>query len=280
MKIRYDTYEKYKNEKKLNDTPCVIYRAVKNSHNLTDSANWHEDLEIQLFASGEGYILISGENYPARKNDIVLINSGQIHYTGTDSDIIYYSVIIDSEFCKRAGIDISSLTFEALIISKKITELLKNIIDIYFSDDTLFKKAQLQAMVLNILIELTMHHLISLKDCLDTEITFHQVKIAVKYIREHYSERLTLDIISKNSNIDKFTLSKKFKILTGQTIVEYINSYRCERIKELIFSGVPIGAAAIQCGFNNISFFTKTFKKYTGMLPSEYKRKQHKINDR
>ncbi len=140
----------------------------------------------------------------------------------------------------------------------------------------LSKKTKLQAAVLNLLIDLAEHHTVSSNCSLSADKSFDQIKSAVRFIREHYSERLTLDIIAKNSFTDKFTLSKKFKALTGHTVVEYI---KCERKKELMHQGIPSGTAAVQCGFNNISFFTRTFKKYTAMLPCEYKKKQRKNNN-
>lgn len=106
-----------------------------------------------------------------------------------------------------------------------------------------------------------------------SSLSFGQVKAAIRFIREHYAERLTLERIAANSLTDKYSLSRKFKELTGQTVVQFINGYRCERIKDLIRDGMPVSEAAVQCGFNNMSFFTKTFKKYTAKLPSEYKRK-------
>lgn len=280
MIIRYDTYKQYKNQKGFDDTPCIIYGKIeKSSSDNTYSANWHEDLEIQLFTAGEGYLLICGEKYSVRENSIAIVNSNLIHYTGTDSDITYYPIIIDFEFCKKAGIDCSLLTFETLINCEKTIELLKKIISIYYTEECPYKKAKLQATVLNLVIDLSEHHTVSSNGSLSADRSFEQIKTAVRFIREHYSEKLTLDIIAKNSFIDKFTLSKKFKALTGNTVVEYINSFRCERIKELMHEGIPSGTAAVQCGFNNISFFTKTFKKYTGMLPSEYKKKQRKNNN-
>lgn len=279
MIIRYDTYEQYKNQKSLNDTPCIIYGKIKkSSSDNTYSANWHEDLEIQLFTAGEGYLLICGEKYTVRENSIALVNSNLIHYTGTDSDITYYPIIIDFEFCKKVGIDCSMLTFETLIYSEKTIELVKEILSIYYTNEIPCKKAKFQAAVLNLLIDLAEHHTVSSNGSLSADKSFDQIKSAIRFISEHYSERLTLDIIAKNSFTDKFTLSKKFKALTGHTVVEYINSFRCERIKELIHQGIPSGTAAVRCGFNNISFFIRTFKKYTGMLPSEYKKKQHIIN--
>lgn len=272
MLIRYDTYEQYKILKLLDDTPCIIYGKIERSKaDDINSANWHEDLEIQLFTEGEGYLLVCGEKYKVKKHSIALINSNLIHYTGTDSYVTYYPIIIDFEFCRKAGIDCSSLNFETLTNSTKVIELLNKIIDIYYSDENLYKQAKLQAAVLELLIDLAECHTISSNGTLSTDRSFKQVKSAIKFIREHYSEKLTLDIIAKNSLTDKYNLSKKFKFLTGQTVVEFINTVRCERIKELIHEGIPIGHAAMQCGFNNTSFFTKTFKKHTGMLPSEYK---------
>ena len=56
MIIRYDAYKQYKNQKGFDDTPCIIYGKIeKSSSDNTYSANWHEDLEIQLFTAGEGY---------------------------------------------------------------------------------------------------------------------------------------------------------------------------------------------------------------------------------
>lgn len=275
MIIRYDTYERYKKKIGLDDIPCIIYnKTEKTSFDKFNSANWHEDLEIQFFTEGEGYLLICGEKYTVKGNSVAVINSNLIHHTATDSNITYYPIIIDFKFCKNAGIDCSSLIFDTLINDNEIIELLKKIVELYYSDKSLYKKAKLQSAVLNLMINLAEFHTVSSNISLSADNSFKQLKTAVEFIRDHYSEKLTLDIIAKNSFIDKFALSKKFKMLTGCTVVEYINSFRCERIMELMHEGIPSSTAAVQCGFNNISFFIKTFKKYTGMLPSEYKKQK------
>lgn len=86
-------------------------------------------------------------------------------------------------------------------------------------------------------------------------------------------------MISKNVYIDKYSLSRNFKSLTGQTVFQYINNYRCSKVTELIINGMPINEAAKMCGFNNMSFFSRTFKKAKGKLPSECKKHQENQGD-
>ena len=96
------------------------------------------------------------------------------------------------------------------------------------------------------------------------------VKKVLLYIRENYRTRITLDSVAKHVLTDKYTLCKLFKKSTGQTIFENINAYRCMRAAEYIAHGTTVCEAASLCGFDNNSFFTKTFKKYMGVLPSKY----------
>ena len=94
-------------------------------------------------------------------------------------------------------------------------------------------------------------------------------KRVIFFIQENYDKRITLDQISKEVLTDKYTLCKIFKKLTGQTIFENLNEYRCLKAAEYIAEGKSVSEAANLCGFDNNSFFTKTFKRYIGTLPSK-----------
>ena len=97
------------------------------------------------------------------------------------------------------------------------------------------------------------------------------VKKVLLYIRENYSQKITLDGIAAYALVDKYTLCKIFKKITDQTLFDNINSYRCMKAAEYISEGKSVSEALLLCGFENNSYFTKTFKKYTGALPSEYR---------
>lgn len=273
MITRHDSYEGYKTNSEISDPPCIIF--LKEDRNYSKSkacANWHDDLELQLCSKGSGYIIINGEKYAFKSGDIAVINSDFIHYTGSDEAISFYSVIIDSAFCRAADIDCSSIRFDMFPNDGLISEITDDILKIYYSEHTVCKKAKLQMSVLKLLITLRERHTVSQNTEFKLGMGFEQVKAAVEFIRANYDQRLTLDMIAKNALTDKYRLSHCFKAFTGLTIFQYINDYRCEVAKSLIRNGLMINEAAAQCGFNNASFFTRTFKRYTGKFPSYYKK--------
>ena len=77
--------------------------------------------------------------------------------------------------------------------------------------------------------------------------------------------------MARAMGMSKFYLCREFKRATGQTVIEYVNSYRIQKAAQLISGGYTVSEAARACGFENMSFFTKTFKKYLGCLPSSYR---------
>ena len=66
-------------------------------------------------------------------------------------------------------------------------------------------------------------------------------------------------------------LCRFFKDYTSRTPIDYINNLRIEAACHELTSGdMTITEAAIECGFNDISYFSKMFKKYKGITPREY----------
>ena len=266
----FQKYEEYHNLSM--EIPCFfnanIHRTLKNCSNNT---NWHENIELQYCSSGHGYVLLNGERYEIKEGDTVVVNSRAIHYTGTSDDIKYHCLIISTQLCELASIEYEQLLFQPLIDNPVITDAIKEINEVYYSQDDC-KTARLQLLMLKILIELKKHHTVSSK-FVNKSSTNNIVMETIRFIKKNYMNRITLDILAKNAFTDKYNLSKKFKSATSYTIVQYINSYRCEKVIELMRKGIAINEAAIKCGFNNMSFFTKTFKAFTGELPSQYRKK-------
>lgn len=104
------------------------------------------------------------------------------------------------------------------------------------------------------------------------------VHMAKRYIHEHYTEKLTLSDIADHLKISPGYLSSSFSSYMNRTVSDYIAEVKIEHAKELIDSGqYLIYEIANQLGFENAYYFSKVFKKVTGMSPKNYECR-HKIN--
>ena len=69
----------------------------------------------------------------------------------------------------------------------------------------------------------------------------------------------------------RMQLHRKLKALTDQSTGEFIKHFRLEKAKQfLVIKGAQVSQVAYDCGFNNVSHFSKSFKDHTGMTPSEF----------
>lgn len=267
---RYEDYSQIKG-----NLPCVVnYDIIRTKNQLSNMANWHHNFEIQLCCEGSGFVILDSVRTEIGAGDIVAVNCNTIHFTGTDDYIKYHCIIIDNDFCVNSGIDCSEIQFENTFKNPVIMNRIIETVEAYKNPDDICYKAKLQCFILKLLIELRSDHTKSFSVSKNNIKYFKEVKKTILYIQSNYDKRITLEELSKETYIDKYSLSKKFKEFTGTTIINYINHYRCKMALLMIQNGEQINNAARLCGFNNISFFTKTFIKYTGNLPSFYKRRK------
>jgi len=102
----------------------------------------------------------------------------------------------------------------------------------------------------------------------------HQIKKAMEYIEENYSKDISLDEISEKLNISSYYFSKLFKENQGEGFVEYLTRIRIEKAKEMLTNPEKsIKEVGIACGYSDPNYFSRIFKKSTGITPSEYKEK-------
>ena len=98
---------------------------------------------------------------------------------------------------------------------------------------------------------------------------------ALSYIREHYRENLTLDLVSKNVYISSYYLSHLFKEELDITFVEYLTKIRIEMAKKRLKNqDLSIMDIASEVGYDDSSYFSKVFKRNTGLSPSQYRKNQ------
>ncbi|MBX2850379.1 MAG: substrate-binding domain-containing protein [Phycisphaeraceae bacterium] len=100
---------------------------------------------------------------------------------------------------------------------------------------------------------------------------------AMRFIAEHAREPLSVDDVANAANVSKRTLSRRFDMHVGKSVLTEINRIRTQLIKqELVDTEQPISNVASACGFTSTSHFNVFFRKATDMTPGEY-RKKHRL---
>ena len=91
-----------------------------------------------------------------------------------------------------------------------------------------------------------------------------------KYVAEHYTDKLNLTQIARDIHANGSYLSRLYKTKTGQNLFDVINIMRLEKAKEYMNQGMRIYEIAQQVGFDDVSYFSRVFKKHEGCSPREY----------
>lgn len=102
-----------------------------------------------------------------------------------------------------------------------------------------------------------------------------------KYISEHYMDKLTLTQISQEIHSNGSYLSRLYKLKTGQNLFDVINRMKLEKAKEYMSRGKKIYEVAQMVGFDDVSYFSRVFRKQEGCSPREYENrlKEEKTNE-
>lgn len=99
------------------------------------------------------------------------------------------------------------------------------------------------------------------------------VRETIAYIKEHFSEDITLKQAANNLYMNVAYLGQIFRKETGESFTEYVNRCRIEKAKELLAtSSLKVYEVVARVGFTDLPYFIRIFKKYTGKNPSDVKK--------
>lgn len=232
--------------------------------------NWHKNIELLRCTGGQGGVLCGGTDYPLAPDEIFVINSDLPHCLyGGQEGLQFLCLIIDGSFFDANGLDARTLYFQPVIRDPEALELFDRAAEAYerFDPDRLCAVADIRWSVLGLVRHLCAHHLTQPpRNPARSDTAF--VMEAVAYIRSNFDRSISLDDVAEHVGVSKYHLSRHFRTYTGQTVVQALNLTRCTRAEQLIREGRSVSAAAAACGFDNLSYFSRTYKRLMGKLPS------------
>ncbi|WP_252231917.1 AraC family transcriptional regulator [Clostridium sp. ZBS15] len=271
--------------------PLGIYNVSLGNIEKSITAHWHNELELILVLSGQFNLKINADSYTCKKGDIILINSGFLHYFSTEENhsSTWNSIVFNMEQLNSNIIDNCSVNFITPIINNEfelpviinkdslINNELKNIIlnitDTYNSKYYGFE-LEIKSLLFRYFSLLFKFNLIKKKTnntYLNKE-KIEKIKIILKYIQENYNKEIDINTLSSICHYNQYHFMRFFKKYTGKTCIQFIKNYRLEKAASLISNtDLSITEISLEVGFTNISYFIRSFKEKYNTTPKEFK---------
>ena len=109
--------------------------------------------------------------------------------------------------------------------------------------------------------------------------TESKVSAIIDYLREHYGEELTNTALAERFGYHPYHLNRLMKASTGMTLHQYIILVRMESAKKLLSeSNLSVTEIARLCGYDNISGFSRDFRKRADITPLSYRERTQRYN--
>ncbi|MEM7374146.1 MAG: AraC family transcriptional regulator [Bacteroidota bacterium] len=96
------------------------------------------------------------------------------------------------------------------------------------------------------------------------------------FIDEHYQQKIPLETVANMCSLTKAAFCRYFKQATGNTFIGFLNQYRISQAKRHLMMGASISETCFSCGFESLSYFTRTFKKITQETPSDFQQRHER----
>ena len=251
----------------------VNFPAEENS--FAFQPNWHIDLEILACTGGVGTVLCNGLPFELQQGDLLVINTNEIHQVLKPDGVFSYDcVIVSGDFCIENGINLHTDLFETIISNPSCFEMVMEVVQMFSRKQDLLYIAKLRLGVLSMLVYLGEHNMVYTAQ-LDQSAHSKSAKnvlMAIEYIRNHFTEKISIESVAKEIYISKYHLSRIFKELTTYSFPSYVNLLRCRYALKLIRAKQhTISEICTLSGFDSLSYFDKVFRSVFGILPSEVK---------
>ena len=102
------------------------------------------------------------------------------------------------------------------------------------------------------------------------------IEKAVQFIDSHFSQPIDLNRVARQSGLSPFYFSRLFKSATGSSFKSYLNAKRIQAAKDLLDeTGKNISETCFAVGYNDVSYFSRVFRKVEGIAPSDYRKRSH-----
>ena len=264
------------------DFPLEYHHVTEAHPQYIMSFHWHVEFELIRVLKGTLKLTIDEQEFLARQGSSVFIPAGSIH-SGIPENCIYDCIVFDinmlmnkNDSCCRMIRKIIDHEIEVLNIYPETYD------DIHHIIWSLFDAAASRNTGYQLVVQGALYQFLGIifsrnyyNPAPDQQPKNHkrilQLKQALEFMESSYNTSVTLEEISHSVNMSPKYFCRFFHEMTHRTPIDYLNYYRIERAcYQLMTTDMSITEVAYSSGFNDLSYFIKTFKKYKGTTPKKY----------
>lgn len=279
----------------LNKYPIECFFQNNYKYRTCSSLHWHFYSEIIYVNEGAQEVTVGNNIVRLNKGELIYINPQQVHlaYSCSNSYTALTVLKFDPTILKSSleselenkllmpflnQVSIQNLYYSKCQIDRtNIKALLKSILEEQNNHQYGYEYAlrnKTCEVILNLMRELNKSGNVISNDNGINEKDLDSFYKVMRYINDNFKEEILTSDICKICNLSYSNFAVKFKRLTGKTLTEYINYVRISYAQQMLATTrTSITDIANACGFNDVCYFSRVFKKYLDISPYEFRTK-------
>ena len=268
------------------DDPFSTYHIQNGGQSFQIPVHWHDELEIIYVKSGFLTVNISGENYIGKPGDAFVVSPGNLHFMGSQTGTVdYFTFLFPLKYIAFRTDDmlddklIEPLNSGHLMISPEIKDTVKEqceqlarvyAAEIDKSESKITSQIRKKIVLLQFIHELWKKGFIVENDTTGRNTVEKEM---VSYIQQNYTGKILLRKFGEQFHLSEKYISRYFKEHFHITLSQYVTYLRLEHAKQMLQeTDISVTEVAMQSGYQNISYFIRSFKKTYGVSPLKYRK--------
>ena len=264
------------------DFPLDFYHVDASHPRYHMDCHWHDEFELIHVRSGALRVTVDGVEYRLHAGDSAFVAGGQAH-AASPEDCVYECIVFDPAMLLRSGDAckhyIHRIQNRSVVLTPHFPAscvAVKEAMTRLFSTAFQPERAPNALLVFGALMDFFGWVFENGAYTESSEFSRHSRRIrhlkeVLTFIEQHYSEPITLPELAESVHMSPKYFCRFFRQMTRRTPIDYLNYYRVEcACQELSTTEKSVTEVALDCGFNDISYFIKTFRRHKGVSPGKY----------
>lgn len=273
-----------KTQRGSSDFPIQFYAPTPVHPRYEMPLHWHKEFELIRVLSGQFHLFLQNTEYVLSPGDIALVSSGMLH-RGDPDCCNYECIVFDLNMLRRYSGDKVAGWLMSIISGSVAADgchsegsgdfwhTVHKLFDC-LRDAPAYYEFTVYGLLYTLFAQLYSSGVLHpVSDNRRHDRRTDAIITLLNWIELHYREQITLKQLAAVSGMNEKYLCHIFKEFTDRTPIDYINSLRIEHAcREIQEEHLCVTEAAYESGFNDLSYFSRAFKKYKGCSPSAYRK--------